>query len=541
MNEIEKFIENTAPTSSEKLALLRKYRASPLPVGTIVRRSEGPDPFVTKTSPPNVLVGETSVDISQGGSGAASKSGTALIVTPEKSNRSEAWEAIDDELRTAVHEYERLSATLLPGHERMRELKKNIDAATHALDLEWANAMGSFGLEKAHIEQRLEDLQKQMPEYRQLIAAYDDYRRDFKLESSGRLAWEQAYVTMKARLTAMDYTGPEVQVNFLFQGFTDVRDDVPVSPNKKKLLNYALILSVGLGLGAPFLTERMRFTSSFVTEAEKYCRYATCGVVPLLHAELLGINGYIGDRRTNARKSSHADESFRIIRNSLTFHAPAGNLAQALMVTSSRPNDGKSTIAEHLARSFAEAGERVLLLDADLRRGSLQKEFGVGASAPGLFELLAGKLVFDEVVVDTGIPNLSIVTRGLDTNRDYDLLSGKNLGQLIESLRERFDRIILDTPPMLGVADSLIIAKVVDGVLFVIRSDETTQRDIATAAEMLHHTGAVVYGFVLNGVDFSRRENSYYYGSYYARYYEPSYYTLEHPDNSKKIPSNLDY
>jgi len=107
----------------------------------------------------------------------------------------------------------------------------------------------------------------------------------------------------------------------------------------------------------------------------------------------------------------------------------------------------------------------------------------------------------------------------------HDLILSKCLKDLIENLRLNFDRIIVDSPPLLGIADSLLISKVVDGVIFVIRADQTTQRDVATASEILHQSSTPVYGFVLNCVDLKHLENQYYYGSYYSRYYEPTYYS----------------
>ncbi len=530
MDEMERFIENTAPSSAEKLALMRKYRSAPLPVGTIVKRAQGADPLVTKSSPASVVGGATGGSLpsdASGGQSPAPSGGMSVVVTPERSQKSEVWEAIDAELRHALSEYQLLSETLLPGHEKMRGLKNQIDAYNFELDSEWRKTKESFELEKKHLKDRLVQLQESMPEYRKLIAEYEDYRRDFRLQTSGRLAWEQAYTGMKSRLTAMDYTGPEVQVEFQLQGFTDVRDEVPVSPNKQKLLMYALALSLGLGLGGPVLHERLRFTSSFVAEAGKYCQYSPCGVIPLIDFGDRSLKLH-ADRPSAASYSrSHVNESFRIIRNVLPFHAPKGNKMQVIMVTSARPNDGKSTVAEHMAKSFAESGENVLLIDADIRRGSLHREFGMDSSVPGLVELLAAKANVSEVVHETSIKNLRLLTKGLDSNVDYDLLSGARLADLLEVFRGHFDKIILDTPPVLGIADTLFITQAVDGVLFVIRSDQTTHRDIVSASETLDQSGTIVYGFVLNGVDFSRLENNYYYGSYYSRYYEPTYYKVD--------------
>lgn len=536
MEEMEKFIDATAPSSGEKLALLQKYRSAPLPVGTIIRRDESPDPFMVKSTAPGVVAGATGdatsaanmTPTAQPGVSAAAARMSPTIVMPENSQRTEEWERIDADLREAQREYQRLSGTLLPGHEKMRELKKQVDALAFSLDVEWKKAIDAFQLEKQHLREKLEQLQNQMPEYRKLIAGYDDYRRDYRLQSSGRLAWEQAYMTMKSRISAMDYTGPEVQVDFQFKGFTDVRDDIPVSPNKQKLMTYALALSLGLGLGAPVLTERLRFTSSFVGEAEKYCQYPACGIVPLMEAKDRPVVPKLGEGDAGADDDSHitthANESFRIIRSSLPFYAPADNKKQVIMVTSARPNDGKSTVAAHLAKSFADAGEHVLLIDADLRRGTLHKAFNLSKQHVGLMEVLGKGIPWEQTVQTTGVANLDFISRGKDTRSSHDLLARNQFGDLVEILRRQYDRVIVDTPPLLGIADSLLISKAVDGLIFVIRADQTTQRDVATASEILHQSKAQVYGFVLNCVNLKRLENYYYYGRYYSRYYEPTYY-----------------
>lgn len=543
MEEMERFIDATAPTSAEKLALLRKYRSTPLQVGTIVQRGVEVDPFLVKNAPSNIVVGATGEPVhlpsaTTSGVAPGSKLPTTIVM-PENAERSEAWEAIDAKLRETEAEYKRLSGTLLPGHEKMRELQKEIDSLTFALDGEWKNEITAFQLEREHLRQRLAQLQEQMPEYRKLIAGYDDYRRDFRLQSSGRLAWEQAYTTMKARINAMDYTGPEVQVDFHFKGFTVVMDDIPVSPNKQKLLTYALALSVGLGLGAPVLTERLRWTSSFVGEAEKYCQYPACGIVPLMAEQDRRVVRRIVEGGTEKKDDSHitthADESFRIIRCSLPFYAPPDNKKQVIMVTSARPNDGKSTVAAHLARSFADSGENVLLIDADLRRGTLHRAFDLGKSHAGLMEVLTQSITWQEALQPSGLANLDFISRGKDSIGSHDPLARDKLKDIIELLRVEYDRIIVDTPPLLGIADSLLISKTVDGLVFVIRADQTTQRDVATASEILHQSGAQVYGFVLNCVNLQRLENHYYYGRYYSRYYEPTYYGTQQSRLNKAV------
>jgi capsular exopolysaccharide synthesis family protein len=449
---------------------------------------------------------------------------------PEQSARSEAWQQIDGELKGATREYDRLSATLLPGHEKMRELRKRLDFLTYSMDLEWRKAITALQLEKSHLTQRLEDLQKQMPEYRKLVNGYDSYKREFRLQNSGRLAWESAYVGMKARLTAMEYTGEEVRVELKIAGFNEVQDEIPVSPNKKKLLNYALAFSLGLGLGGPILIERLRFTSSFITEAEKYCQLTPCGVVPYLSLKELSMSIESGNEvRSMSHGRCHLVESFRMIRTTIPLIAQPDNRNQVLMITSSRPADGKSTVAAHLAKSFADAGVNTLLIDADIRRGTLHRIFNLSGKSKGMLECLTLDVPVTELIQVTDHEHLKLLPRGCGPTLDIDreLLSGVKFRDLIEGLRGSYDKIIIDSPPLLGLADSILISGSVDGILFVIRSDQTTQRDIVSAAELLHRAKAPTYGFVLNAVDFQRAENYYYYGYYHSQYYESTYYQSE--------------
>lgn len=526
--EMQEYIEKSALTSGEKLALLQKNRAAPLQTGTIVRRNESPDPFVSISKSETLGAVPSAIGESPGPSILGGASTRSVVIMPEHTARKEAWQQIDDELKSATREYDRLSATLLPGHEKMRELRKRLDFLTYSLDLEWTKAITALQLEKSNLTQRIEDLQKQMPEYRKLVNGYDSYKREFRLQNSGRLAWETAYVGMKARLTAMEYTGEEVRVNFNIVGFNEVQDEIPVSPNKKKLLTYAVALSVGLGLGGPILVERLRFTSSFIAEAEKYCQLAPCGVVPYMARNQLSLHVEVGNEvRSISQVGNHLVESFRMIRTRIPIVAQPDNRNQILMITSSRPADGKSTVAAHLAKSFAEAGEKTLLIDGDLKRGSLHRIFNLNGNSKGLMECLANDIPATELIQVTDYSHLNLLPRGYNVKLNRELLSGAKFRDLIEGLRGSYDKIIIDSPPLLGLADSILISGSVDGILFVIRSDQTTQRDIVSASEILTRAKAPVYGFVLNAVDFNRAENYYYYGYYNSQYYESTYYQPE--------------
>jgi capsular exopolysaccharide synthesis family protein len=142
----------------------------------------------------------------------------------------------------------------------------------------------------------------------------------------------------------------------------------------------------------------------------------------------------------------------------------------------------------------------------------------------GLASFLSGEAShISNIIIKSPIANCDVLARGKQSTNKFEALSSDIFCKVMLDLRTRYDRIIIDTPPLLGLADALMISGSVDGVLLVIRADQTTQRDIRSALEVVEGTHRPLYGFVLNGVDLTKLENYYYYSSYYPKYYDPSY------------------
>lgn len=536
MAEMQGFIDKVATTPVEKLALLKKYRQMPVPVGTIVRRGVT-DPMVGKRSRVQPVPGLGN-EATTGGTiaqtnpeGGRSDKGDTVVVLPESSNQAEGWELIERKLRDLKHQYDEGTRTMLPGHEKMRILAKQIEEQEALLTAEVESGMKAFNLERAHLESRMAELQGQMPEYRKVINDFDKYRQDFRLITSGNMGWEQNYAKLKDKLTAMEYTGPEMRVDFQFNGIVDLRDQIPVGPNKQKLLLYGLMLGGLFSIGGPTVLEKFRSTTSLVTETETITGINALGVIPLFkeHDAIRQLFHGIADQKGPGGTSLNLDEAFRILRCSIPLHAPKDNKAQVIMVCSSRPSEGKTTVASHLTRSFAAAQERTLLLDGDLRRGRIHRVWGTKNDI-GMVNWLDATASIDDIVQKTELPNVDVIPRGAQSKPKFEMLATQRFASLIAELRQRYDRIIIDTPPILGLADSLMIQRLADGAVVVVRAEQTTQRDIINSLDVLLRSDTVVYGFVLNGVDLSLLENYYYYSTYYPRYYEAGYLIVESED-----------
>jgi capsular exopolysaccharide synthesis family protein len=208
-------------------------------------------------------------------------------------------------------------------------------------------------------------------------------------------------------------------------------------------------------------------------------------------------------------------ESYRNIRSSIFFMPYEGPRPKTLLITSSVPNEGKSTISSNLAITLALSGARTLLIDGDLRRGALREAFGI-SSKIGFSEVLKGEVNWREVVVPTSYPSLALLPRGKTLGQPSEHLLRDSTDQLLKELYAHFDYIIIDSSPVLAADDSTSLAPKIDATLFVVRLSYTSARLTRKSLELLYNRQVNVPGVILNYVDTSLPEYYYYqYSEYY--------------------------
>ena len=196
------------------------------------------------------------------------------------------------------------------------------------------------------------------------------------------------------------------------------------------------------------------------------------------------------------RASRPVTEAYRVLRTNLLF-SRAGQMPRTLAVTSAAPSDGKSVTAANLAITCAQSGMRVLLVDCDLRRGQLHHLFGI-ARSPGIAQLLQGSATAEEAIRASHVVGLDLLTAGEDAIGATETLRSTRMLSLLRALPEKFDLVILDSPPVLAVADASMLGAVADGVLLVLRVGHTDRADALAAVQQLDTVGARVLGAVLN-------------------------------------------
>jgi len=293
----------------------------------------------------------------------------------------------------------------------------------------------------------------------------------------------------------------------------------PVKPNKKLNLLLGLIVGLVAGTGLAFFFEYLDNTIKIPDDLKQHLKIPYLGPTPLIEAA--GNPGDKGSLSTDlvclhAPKST-ASESFRGIRTNILFSSAEG-APQAILVTSPGPREGKTLTTTNLAVAMAQSGSKVVLVDCDLRRPKIHSLFGVSRER-GFTNLLVGNADIDTTVVSSQVPNLDLIVSGPLPPNPSEMLGSTRMADLLAELRKRYDRILIDSPPITAVTDSVILSKYVDGVVLVIRAGDTVREVAKNALNQLQAVGAHILGGVLNAVDIGKDKYYYYYYYQYYHYY----------------------
>ncbi|MEX2458690.1 MAG: polysaccharide biosynthesis tyrosine autokinase [Actinomycetota bacterium] len=313
--------------------------------------------------------------------------------------------------------------------------------------------------------------------------------------------------------------------DILFQARVPKR---PTLPNHVRDGAFAFIIGLILGIGAAFLRDYVDDSLKGVDDVERQSGAPLIGVVPHVPAargigEHAGRNGKRSYLVTLDDPKAPSSEAYRTLRTNLLFMSVSGPVGK-LLVTSPVAGEGKTTTAANLAVVLAQAGQRVLLVGADLRRPSVHRHFGV-TNRIGLSSVLSGQASLLEAVNDPGIRGLRVMSGGPIPPNPTELLGSLAMKDFLDQAAQVTDWVILDAPPVLGLADAAVLATLCDATLFVV-NETTNRRVLAHARDQLAKVRARVVGTVLNnfGPAFS-----YYYSDYYA--YTSQYY-LQEPEQA---------
>jgi len=303
---------------------------------------------------------------------------------------------------------------------------------------------------------------------------------------------------------------------------------VPIKPKKKLNIMLGILIGLGLGVGITFVIEYMDNTIKTQEELQAM-GYNILVSVPKIEIDKyekklehkLEKLGSVEGKKIEARLITHLDpkspvaETYRTLRTNLQYSTIEREL-KILLMTSSGPKEGKSTTVANLAIAMAKAGKKVILLDADLRRPVIHSVFGHDKEN-GITNYLMDMVSYENLPKQTFLDNLWIVSSGSLPPNPSELLASKKMHDLLERLKKDYDRILIDSPPVIAVTDAAILSKEVDGTILVVAANQTNKDALQRAKGLLDNIKTNLIGLVLNGVDISGVYGSYYY--YYHHYY----------------------
>jgi len=291
----------------------------------------------------------------------------------------------------------------------------------------------------------------------------------------------------------------------------------PISPNVQRELTLSFVVSLVLAIGLGFFVEYLDNRIKTPQDMKNHLGVPFLGMIPVAAKRKDGTNPLLN----NGASPSFA-EAFKTVRTNVLFSSADSGL-RTLVITSAGPGEGKSLVSANLAMALAQAGQRVLLVDADMRRPRIHEIFDI-SQEPGFSNLLTGNAKASEVIQKSSVHGLWVLSAGHIPPNPAELLGSRRYGDFVASLEEHFDWAVIDTPPVLVVADSSIVANEATGVVFVVGAEHTSRHAARNAVEQLAAANAHVIGSVLNKANIAG--NPYYYSSYYrkeyARYYVKS-------------------
>ena len=408
-------------------------------------------------------------------------------------------QGLQEQRRTLEVELNEKLKTYKPGHPVIKDLKGRIEGIDRQIGEQIDAIISALRTDyeikrqrEASLYDNIQKLKEQSIELSKQTMEYEKLKREYEQNKA-------FYEEMLARSKEADISGTVAMNNIRVIDEARV-PTAPVSPNVPRSVMLSLVLGLMLGVGLVFGLDYLDQTLRGPEDVERYTGLEVFAVVPAYDDE----------------PGAVIREVYQSLRTALLF-AARGEHSQIVMVTSSGPGEGKSTTARRLAETFAASGSRVLLIDADLRKPNLHRLAGSNGGK-GLTSVVLGEVELSEAVVPVeGMEGLDVLPSGPLPPNPPEMFGKESFAALLKEARERYEWIVVDTPPVISVTDPVVCSPLADMVLMVIQYGRLDRKVVVGALRQLARAGARVVGAVLNRVDLAREHH--YADGYYAGYY----------------------
>ncbi len=402
-----------------------------------------------------------------------------------------------------------LSKRYGPKHDKMIQANAQLDSIQRRGDQVIAKLLAGIEseLSTARTQEQLlqQELDSKKNEFQSLSVVkreYDALKRE--VDTNAKL-YDLFLTRQKETSATSDYSTASARFSD-----TALVPSTPYKPQRSKIVMVACLASLFFACLVVIVLDGLRKTITNLKDFEEKLGLLPLAALPKLKAKnkQLPLNNLDKAKKQQAQVYREKVDS---LRTSLLLNTSQSPYSRVTVITSAMPNEGKTSTGLQLARSFASL-EKVLLIDTDMRKPSLFKSFGVPRSQLGLTNYVHQHSQFEECIVDTEVDNLSLVVTGMATANPQETLNSERFKQFIDSAIQRYDRVIIDTPPTLPVSDSLIIGSLIGQVTLVVKANATKAQTVQTAIDLLSRHQIQISGTVLNAALTDKKiENDYYY------------------------------
>jgi polysaccharide biosynthesis transport protein len=401
-------------------------------------------------------------------------------------------------------------------NETQDALNRAIDNACSLVEAAYQAALKNYQIAKEDLDRRAQE----SLDLDRIALVYHQKETELKTQ-------EQILLTINVRRTDVTMQGSMVQQNAKIVDYASPPPEgKPIAPNVALNLGLGIVGGLGLGLAFAFFVAFIddRVKSSF--DIEGVVGLPLIGVIPQIKrmdpADKAQIVVNNADRQVA--------EAFLTLHSSLRLKDDSKN-AKCVLITSTIPGEGKSFTTTNLALTFAAHGEKVIVVDCDLRKPNVHKSFRM-ENLKGVIDICAGKAAIGDVVMKNVQPNLDVLPAGGRAKNPTQILNSKAFEVMLSDLRKTYDRVFIDTPPLAAVSDALIILPLVDGSIFTIYFNKVRRKAAQFAAKRLLEANVPNFGAVLNGLNLA--VSGYYYAQYYDKSYKDYYVVMAKDTDSKE-------
>lgn len=413
----------------------------------------------------------------------------------------------------ARSDYLELAEVYGPKHPTLQQAKTELDSLERELNQVVQEVIRNAERNLNSATQELNVLESQLSatreEYQRLATKESEYRRLVRTVETNRSLYDTFLVRIKETELAGNFGTSVARITEYATLPTS-----PVKPKKAPIIVMAFIGTLGFGIFVVLLLEALNDTVRSPEDIEQLLKQRLIAALPSLK---LPRNKEVSPYQFFAKDTPLFAESVRTMRTALTLSKREKN-SKVIMVTSSVPNEGKSTVSSNLALALGQM-QKILLIDADLRKPSLGKRYNIPPYTPGLTDAINQDEEAENCIVRDDTDTLDIMPAGQISPNPQELLSQDQFAQLLKAMAEKYDRVIIDTPPSMAVSDAMIIAEHVDAVVYVVQEDTTRLKPIREGIDSIIDAHGRIAGVVLNRVAAKRGSQYSYYGYGYGDNY----------------------